>query len=252
MIRRTQATLLTHVDAHELPFERLADYKPPPGTRTWKPIAHADFAKVVREVIDRRDYAILRERYAVTKDGRRMFGVFDLTRRGMCIANGSVGLSIGIRNSVDKTIAGTILGGERVFVCNNLAFSTKLAEIRKHTRHFRRDLEAKVNIAIARCEEHVDDVSRKVHHLKATECSDDRACGIIIDAAQSGACRWRDIPKVIKAWRFPSYYEFQARSAWSLYNAFTEVGKDWFASNPQQAVAASLKLNSLAAFVGVN
>ncbi len=33
------------------------------------------------------------------------------------------------------------------------------------------------------------------------------------------------IPAIIKEWREPTYAEFSERSAWSMFNAFTEVLK---------------------------
>jgi hypothetical protein len=58
-----------------------------------------------------------------------MFGIWDLN-------GGSDELcwSIGIRNSMDKSMALGITAGTRVFVCDNLAFSGEFVEFRKHTK----------------------------------------------------------------------------------------------------------------------
>jgi hypothetical protein len=64
----------------------------------------------------------------LANDGKKMFGVWDLS-------GGSDELcwSIGIRNSMDKSMALGITAGTRVFVCENLAFSGDFVAFRKHT-----------------------------------------------------------------------------------------------------------------------
>jgi predicted SpoU family rRNA methylase len=44
-----------------------------------------------------------------------------------------MGLSIGIRNSYDKSMSIGVALGARVFVCDNLAISGEIRIVRKHT-----------------------------------------------------------------------------------------------------------------------
>jgi hypothetical protein len=50
------------------------------------------------------------------------------------------------------------------------------------------------------------------------------------------------LPKVIDAWEEPSHEEFAPRTAWSLFNAFTEVQKG---ACPRAQMEGSLRLSSL-------
>ena len=50
------------------------------------------------------------------------------------------------------------------------------------------------------------------------------------------------LPKVIEAWEEPRHEEFSPRTAWSLFNAFTEVGKE---GSPRAQMEGSLRLASL-------
>ena len=50
------------------------------------------------------------------------------------------------------------------------------------------------------------------------------------------------LPKVIEAWEAPHHEEFAPRTAWSLFNAFTEVAKT---SPPRAQMEGSLRLSSL-------
>ena len=42
-----------------------------------------------------------------------------------------------------------------------------------------------------------------------------------------------------------AHHEFQPRTAWSLLNAFTEVAKKRFQSNPTLAAGQTIRLNKL-------
>lgn len=50
------------------------------------------------------------------------------------------------------------------------------------------------------------------------------------------------LPKVIEAWEKPRHEEFVPRTAWSLFNAFTEVEKN---AGPRQQMEGSLRLTAL-------
>ena len=50
------------------------------------------------------------------------------------------------------------------------------------------------------------------------------------------------LPKVIEAWEEPQHEAFQPRTAWSLFNAFTEVQK---ANAPRAQMEGSLRLSAL-------
>jgi len=50
------------------------------------------------------------------------------------------------------------------------------------------------------------------------------------------------LPKVIEAWEEPAHAEFLPRTAWSLFNAFTEVQKG---APPRAQMEGSLRLSTL-------
>ena len=50
------------------------------------------------------------------------------------------------------------------------------------------------------------------------------------------------LPKVIEAWEGPRHEQFAPRTAWSLFNAFTEVQKG---AAPRAQMEGSLRLSSL-------
>jgi hypothetical protein len=134
----------------------------PEATATYQPIGHHELAMFIRNTAKELLRAEpVRESYAVTKDGNRMFGlqVFgqdsvicpDCTGSGytnnpdsreVCFrCNGTgwapgdeYGFGIAFRGSYDKSMSIGIAAGHSVFICDNLAISGEIRVIRKHTK----------------------------------------------------------------------------------------------------------------------
>jgi hypothetical protein len=64
----------------------------------------------------------------------------------------------------------------------------------------------------------------------------------MVVAVKDGVVPASRLPKVIEAWEEPRHEEFKSRTAWSLFNAFTEVQKD---VPPRAQMEGSLRLSSL-------
>ena len=64
--------------------------------------------------------------------------------RGVCRLD--IGFELGIRNAIDKSMSVGVVAGDRVFVCDNLAFIGSLIAFRKHTSGL--DHEEMVEIAM--------------------------------------------------------------------------------------------------------
>jgi hypothetical protein len=101
----------------KLTREELARVATPAATATHKPIPHIAVVEKLIEALGFRQIGVVREEYAVSSDGMRMFGVMDLS-------SGFDGcrFAIGLRNSHDKSFRLSVTIGVRVFVCENLAF----------------------------------------------------------------------------------------------------------------------------------
>ncbi len=64
----------------------------------------------------------------------------------------------------------------------------------------------------------------------------------MVEAVKANLLPASRLPKVIEAWEEPRHEEFAPRTAWSLFNAFTEVQK---AAPSRAQVDGSLRLSSL-------
>src|SRR4249920_254130 len=95
----SEATLIAHCGTTKVSREELKMIPVPESTRTFKPIPHYEIVDALVEALSFRHIGVVRDEYAVSPDGMKMFGVLDLeTQMEGCR------FSIGIRNSHDKSI----------------------------------------------------------------------------------------------------------------------------------------------------
>src|SRR5262245_18864575 len=113
----TQATLIAECGASKVSRDQLRTIPVPESTRTFKPIPHHEIVDALVEALSFRHIGVIRDEYAVSPDGMRMFGALDLET-----AFDGCRFAIGIRNSNDKSLRLALTCGIRVLVCSNLAF----------------------------------------------------------------------------------------------------------------------------------
>ena len=106
---------------------------PTPATETHRPIPHYEIVRALIETLEFRHIGVVHDEYAVSPDGMKRFGVLDLaTEMEGCR------LSVGLRNSHDKSMWLAMTCGYRVFVCSNRAFSGDFTPVlAKHSNRFR-------------------------------------------------------------------------------------------------------------------
>lgn len=214
--------LLAHRDSHKLTRAELAAIPAPEGTETFKPIAHTELVGNVIEGLSFRHINVVRDEYAVSEDGMKLFGVLDL-EQGFDGAR----YSLGIRNANDKSMRLSMTVGFRVFVCDNMAFWGDFTPVlAKHSKHF--NLADAIDIGLGRMQRNFEPMRRQVEGWRQLQLSDDQARLIIYRAFTEGELDApRHLDRVVHRLYFePQYLEFQPRTAWSLSNAFTSAFKD--------------------------
>lgn len=212
------STLIAHCGTHKITRQQLAGLPVPKGTRTHQPIAHSEIVQTLEEALSFRYLRVVRDEYAVSKDGMKMFGVMDLNEEF-----GSCRFSIGLRNSNDKSMRLALTAGYRVFVCDNMMFSGDFAPLsHKHTKNL--ELVDSISIAVDRIYRAFDPIKEQVERMRQIALADEQAKLIIYQAFMDR--RIRGIPKhlmsvVHKNYFKPSHEAFKPRNLWSLSNAFT-------------------------------
>src|SRR5580658_2017453 len=213
----SQAVLLSQTG--KLTREQLALVATPAGTATHRPVPHAEVVSALVDTLGLRHIAPVREEYAVSKDGMKMFGIVELetTFQGCRFA-------IGLRNSHDKSMRLALTVGYRVLVCENMAFSGDFTPVlAKHSKNF--NLIHSLEIGVSDMQRNFAPMTEQVNRWRDSQLTDLSARLIIYQAFIEAEI---DIPKhlavsVHKLYFNPEHEEFTPRTLWSLSNAFTSA-----------------------------
>lgn len=229
---------LSHAQSQLVTRAELMQIAPPLGTPTWHPIAHGDLIHAIDRQLLVRGITILDEKFAIQREGARLFGVLDLSIEGdtpeYCAA-------MGIRTANDRSMALEIAVGVTVMVCDNLCFSGDLIALRrKHTARF--NLNADISIAIDRYQEHLTVLRGQIGGLQE-KALDDREAKVLIYEVFAGEI----LPIRFFSWVTHTYFasppalmpDVEPRTYWGLHNAFTRAIKEMA---PAPAFAATTKL----------
>jgi hypothetical protein len=157
----------------------------------------------------------------MARDGAQMFGVHTY-KNGI---SGSMGLSVGFRNSYDKSMSVGIAIGASVFVCDNLALTGDIAIMRKHTQNVWNDLEELIITTIYRSQHNFTKIVEDAEVMKGKYLGNDDAFRLLGLLYGNDVISPRQIPVIKKEWLNPSHDDFSSRSVWSFYNACTEALK---------------------------
>lgn len=216
------ATLVAHCGAKRIAREELKEIPVPEGTKTHQPLSHYEIVEVLEEALSFRHLSVIKDEYAVSVDGMRMFGVMDLSC-GFDAGN----FSVGLRNSNDKSMRLALTAGYRVFVCDNMAFSGDFTPLlHKHTRNL--ELRDSISIAVDRIYRGFSRLESRIDSMKELLLTDNDARLIIYSAFVER--RIKSLPKhllpVVHSKYFsPENDSFIPGSLWSLSNAFTSAFK---------------------------
>lgn len=221
-VKRRHPNLLLHCGANLVHRDAVNAAETPRGTYTWTPIPHSQLIQNVEETLLANNLIIGQMAHSLTHDGARYFGLIEITNDS---ESEDYCWVVGLRNSHDKSFPAGITAGAQVFVCDNLSFSGEVKITRKHTRFIGCDLPLLVERAVGQLLGKWHDQSVRFAAYKQSGIENSTAHDLIIRAVDVGICSNRAIPNVLESWRKPRLKEFEDRSVWSLFNAFTEALK---------------------------
>jgi hypothetical protein len=233
--------LLNHCGAREVTLNELAVIEAPPATDTWFPISHFDVFRTVSQTLRSAGYEVGKQRFSLSQENHRFFGVLDLASR---IAEG-VNLSIGIRNSTDKSFPIGLVGGSRVFVCDNLAFHGEIYVAKRHTRFGQDRYEEGIATAIASLSQYQKTQGEWINRLRSREFSRQETDALLLRAYEEDVVGARQLPLLIQEVRHPSHEEFKEPTAWSLYNCFTSVLNRTMQTQPAKHALTTIRLQRI-------
>ena len=217
-----QSQLLAHSGSRKLSREELKAITTPEGTLTHRPVPHHEIVTALVETLGFRHIGVVRDEYAVSNDGMKMFGVLDLeTSFDGCR------FSIGLRNANDKSMRLALTIGYRVFVCDNMAFHGDFTPVlAKHSKNF--SLVDALSVGVDRMQRNFEPMQRQVQTWKGLQLPETYAKLVIYRAFVEGEL---EAPKhlarkVHDLYFNPQFEDFAPRTMWSLSNAFTSAFKE--------------------------
>ena len=216
--------LCLHRGAKEVDIKTLAVVPTPARTATWVPVAHHKLLDRVTNSLTESGLAVVGARHALSKEGARYFGLLEV-KGGPAAPD--YGMVVGVRNSHDMTFPAGLCLGSRVFVCDNLAFSSEVVLKRKHTSMIERDLPGVVMTAIQRLVNARGDQDRRIAAYKGATLTDIEVHDLLVRAVDARALPARWLMDALAEWRAPRHAEFEAggKTGWRLFNAVTEALK---------------------------
>ena len=200
----------------------LQNVPPPDRTRSYVPVLHHELASMVKSIASEvlHGFTFHKEQYVLARDGKQLFSVLSFKN-----SSDEMGLSIGFRNSYDKSLSVGIALGAIVFVCDNLVFSGEVTTFRKHTSNVQTDLRKMILDVVFSQKENYNKLTLDSRHMQSLDVTDDTAFRLMGLLFGRNIVSPRQLPVIKKEWLEPSHSDFSDRNLWSFYNACTEALK---------------------------
>lgn len=231
-------SLMIHRGGWDATPADLASVPLPEPTASYTPVPYGRLVEEIKLHLPRFDLTLTDERYALAREGQQCFGVLTC-RNGVAR---EWGLALGLRTSYDRSLSVGLVAGSRVFVCDNLAFHGESGVSRKHTTNVFRDLPDLIYRMLAQVAVLKARIDEEIAAMQELTLSVPQAHHLMVQAIRDEVLLASRLPKVLEAWEAPRHEAFRSRTAWSLFNAFTEVQKS---APPRAQMEGSLKLSSL-------
>ena len=200
-------------------FQELGNYTVPAQTDTYVPVSHQQLVNTVKRIgSDHFNQEPIRGKFEVNRTGDQLFGSLSWDGK-----NGS-NLSVGFRNSYNKSLAVGICVGAEIIVCSNLMFAGDIVKMRKHTGNVEEDLEELIIDLVQKADGSYDKAMDDASLMQSMPLSDTMVGDYfgqlfvnehILNGAQlkKATSEWFNTPT------------FKERTVWSAYNAVTEALK---------------------------
>lgn len=235
----------------------------PEATNTYQPLSNQVMLDIIYRIAGENSITLSNEQLGMDLKGQRFFGVCDIESNDFF--HGSIKMMIGFCNSYNGTMAARFCLGGKVFVCSNLAFHAYTDDktgisgisIRPHKNlnslGIYEGLAIQIKEAFIQIENFRQSQESFYGSLLDYELSNERAYATIVRAAQQGFINKTSVLTLANEWDYQAvepedidknewHEEFQDRTAYSLFNAFTQVNKQRLVVNPVQANLSTMDL----------
>lgn len=236
----------------------------PQSTNTYGAVPNEELVLMLNEVARQKGLVLTEEHLAMDLKGQRLFGTYAVD--GLDIFGGRVKLMLGFCNSYNKTLRIRVCFGGRVMVCSNLAFyawdddeTGILGEVgHRHTVNVSDGLWKRLMSGLEQVDTFRQEQENFYRTISSRYISLEQAHDVIVRSAKEGILNKGRILDVAEEYAYQKnypntedeylrewYQEFRPRTAYSLFNAFTQIEKTRLAKNP---VASNMDTLALSKF----
>jgi hypothetical protein len=242
--------MVLHCGARRVSFEELAAVPTPEPEGRWHPVGHARLLTTVLDQMKPLGLEVASQELALSPGNGRFFALIQLA--GAHDLMPGVGSMLGIRGSIDKSMADGVCLGSKCFVCDNLAFSAEVSFLTKNTRHILDRLPGLVAGALSRYPAYAQYQTAFFHRMQDLEVTGDAQLhDFVMKAFRADVIPSSQIGQIVEEWFEPEHPEMydDRRTAWRLFNCFTHNAKRLSDQNPFEQTARTLRLSTLFAQV---
>ena len=241
MLMGSKKYTVDEMELHEIPT--------PEPTRTHHPVPHGVFASEVEKVIAHNGFSINRKEYAIFRDGMRMLGIFAIDEHP--VTGRDYQMTVGLRNSHDKSVAAGLVLGTNVIVCSNGMFFGQSSFRTLHTPKILSRLPYLINKSFGNILPMQRRMDQSIEIYKNHRTQDTEIHDFLIKSVDRGVIPNSFIPHVLKEYRAPRHDEFVKRmehsdrvirTGWTLMNAYSETLKR---VNPLTLPTRTIKLHEM-------
>lgn len=206
-----------------VPLEHLRTIEVPASTDTYAPVPHAEVIDVLLAESATLGMRVLDSKYAVTKNGNRMFASLTLSGSD----TGVYEWSLVAINSYDKSTALKLGGGLRTIVCCNLSLSAEYEYHHKHTKGVSLDEGAKR--VLGGLPSYCTHLEQEMEALKAVPISRQEGTHFVVEWGRSVNLSGGDIYRILDLWQDPLHEAFKPYTdyVYGLYQAVTTRAGGW-------------------------
>ena len=213
----------------------------PEATDTFQPIGHGQLVEYITDVVPQLlgdQYTLINNVHGTANKDQMMFGLMTFKNSA-----DDMGLSVGYRNSLDKSLSVGLAFGANVFVCENLMMTGDVFVMQKHTTNVWNNLEQTIVEAMPNAEGVYHELANHTEIMSNTKITQDQSFQILGLMKGHNVLNSRQMNIAMKEVIEPSYKEHKNGSLMQTYNACTEALKTqaW----PNLAMSSRIKLHEV-------
>ena len=201
----------------------------PETTRSYTPMPHGDLIDTITTQLSHHlpQYHIANKQYGLAREGQQLFGLMTLKKNDCDIVDAeivedSLDISIGFRNSYDKSMSVGIVGGAKVFICDNMMMSSDAVKfMKRHTKNVLKEFDYMLWTNLPELQHQFVSLKDAKAALEEVEIEHEQGYEFLGRMFGNKLLTPVQLSSAVEDWRNPSFQAFKPRTAWSLYNAAT-------------------------------